>query len=192
VTFSLDDLEAIATEVESSWRSAVDADWSVPAGTVDWTCRATADHAVDTVLAPAFFLASGLQDDYPAFEPFTSGPEATPQQLIDGLATAVRILAAVVTTADPDERAILWRRGGQPHLGAPSDFVPRAGLELVLHAHDVAVGLAVAFDPPRDACDRLRQHTEAWPYWTSPGWTALTMAGDPWRDLLGSSGRADR
>ena len=77
------------------------------------------------------------------------GPSPDPEQLVDGLVTAVRILTAVVTAADPGDRAIIWRTGEHPTTVPPADFLPRGGLELALHAHDVSVGLQVAFDPPR-------------------------------------------
>jgi hypothetical protein len=162
----------------------------VRAGTLDWSCATTADHAVDTVLAPAFFLASRKQDDYPAGEPFTLGPDAGPEQFAEGVETAARVLRAVVTTTPPEVEAIIWR-AGQPHTAPREDFVPRAGMELILHAHDVCSGLGVPFTPPADVVDRLRVHTRAWPYWTmAPGWSDLRMADDPWPDLLRASGRA--
>ena len=53
--------------------------------------------------------------------------------------------------------------------------MPRGGLELALHGHDVCAGLGVPFDPPTDLCERLRAHTQDWPHWSSPGWSPLTM-----------------
>ena len=99
---------------------------------------------------------------------------------------------AVIAAAGPDVRSIIWRRP-RPEVRGPADFVPRAAMELALHGHDVAAGLGVPYVPPADLCDRLRRHTADWPYWSSgPPWTALSMADDPWHDLLASSGRADR
>lgn len=175
--------------VADGWRAATDHDWSVRAGTLDWSCARTADHAVDTVLAPAFFLASRRQAGYPDYGVSTPGPDASPESLAESLETATRILVAVVTAAPPATRATIWRRPA-PEVRGPWDFVPRAGLELVLHAHDVAAGLGLDFVPPADVCDRLRRHTADWPHWGSPGWPPLTLDGDPWADLLAASGRA--
>ncbi len=188
MVFSCDDLDALTRIVAEAWRSGEDRDWSARAGTLEWSCTKTADHAVDAVLAPAFFLASRKRDDYPTGEPFTIGHDPRPVALVEGVETAARILSAVVIAAEPDVRAIIWRRP-QVELGRPEDFVARGALELILHAHDVCTGLGVAFEPPPDLCDRLRDHTRSWPAWSSPGWKQLTMAGDPWVDLLGSSGR---
>jgi hypothetical protein len=98
-------------------------------------------------------------------------------------------LAAVVRAARPDVRAVIWR-APSVELRGPEDFVPRGAFELMLHAHDVCVGLDVPFIPDKGLCERLRQHTRDWPYWMGPGWTPLAMTGDPWTDLLRSSGRS--
>jgi hypothetical protein len=187
--FTVEDLEGLAGLVAGAWRVGLDRDWSVPAGTLEWTCARTADHTLDTVLAPALFLASRRTDDYPAGEPFTLGPDAGPQDLADGVETAARVLAAVVTATPDEVRAIIWRFP-RVETRPPADFVPRGALELALHGHDVCAGLGVPFDPPTGLCERLRAHTREWPHWSSPGWRPLTMTGDPWDDLLRSSGRS--
>jgi hypothetical protein len=108
--FSSADLERVSALAVAAWRAGVDRDWSAKAGTLAWTCTKTADHAVDTVLAPAFFLASRKLDGYPSFGPFTVGPDARPADLIEGLETATRILVAVIATAEPSARAVIRRR----------------------------------------------------------------------------------
>jgi uncharacterized protein (TIGR03083 family) len=187
-TFSCADLAELTQVVTTALSSASGLDWSAPAGTLEWSCARTADHIVDTLLAPALFLASRKQDDYPAFGPATMGPTAAPDALIEGIETATRILTAVVTTAEPDAHAIIWRRPRVETRG-PADFVPRGALELILHAHDICTGLGIPFAPSRDLCQRLRDHTLSWPHWTSPGWAPLPTTDDPWTDLIHSSGR---
>lgn len=186
--FSCDDLAELAGLVAAAWRAGAARDWSAPAGTLEWSCARTADHAVDTVVAPAFFLASRRQDDYPPYGVSSPGPDATPAQLAEALETAARILIAVVAAAPVDTTAIIWRRP-RPETRPPADFVPRGGLELALHGHDVCAGLGVAYAPPPALADRLRRHTADWPHWRSPGWSPLTLDGDPWADLLRASGR---
>jgi hypothetical protein len=189
--FSCDELDELTRLVADAWRSASDRDWSARAGTLEWSCTRTADHAVDTVLAPAFFLASRKQDGYPEFEPFTLGPHPRPETLVEGLETATRILSAVVSATGPEARAAIWYRP-QVEVRGPMDFVPRGALELILHAHDVCTGLDVQFNPPVELCERLRQHTQSWPLWNMPGWTQPAMTGEPWADLLRASGRLPR
>jgi hypothetical protein len=190
-TFTVADLGAVSDAVAAVWTGAADRDWSVPAGTVAWSCLATADHAVDCVYAPAFFLASRRLDAYPdAGDDLRLGARATPARLVESLAIATRIVAGVVGTTPADTEAVLF--GGPPATtGRTADFVPRAALELVLHAHDVARGLGVEFDPPAAACHRLREHTRPWPMWTGM-WAALGFSQDAWADLLTASGRAAR
>jgi len=187
--FSTADLECVSALAASAWRVGVDRDWSVTAGTLEWTCTKTADHAVDTVLAPAFFLASRKLDGYPALggSDFTVGSDATPVDLIEGLETATRILVAVITTAEPSARAVI-RRSPEIGVAGPDAFAARGGLELILHAHDVCAGLGVPFEPPADVCHRLREHTRTWPMWSGPG-NELGSSDDPWGDLLTGAGR---
>jgi hypothetical protein len=187
-TFTVDDLLELTDLVATAWDSASDHDWTVPAGTVEWSCLATADHAVDCVYAPTFFLASRRTDRYPEFgASMTLGDAATPARLVESLWIATRLLAGVVRDAAPETRAVIFRRPSVI-VGAPADFVPRGALELGLHAHDVCAGLGVPFEPTAPLAHRLREHTRPWPMWTLV-WKPLGTTDDPWRDLLTASGR---
>src|SRR5947209_4660868 len=186
--FSTDDLYALSASVAAAWGAGADRDWSVPAGTTEWSCTRTADHAIDAVLAAACFLASRRQDAYPDMgADFTVGADARPDQLIQALEVATRILAAVVADAGPGVSAVLFRF---PAIvtAPPADFVPRGALELILHAHDVCSGLGVNFEPDADLCRRLREHTRSWALWTL-AWNGLASTEDPWGDLLAGAGR---
>jgi hypothetical protein len=186
--FTTEDLYELSELVAKAWLSAVDRDWSVSAGTVEWSCTRTADHAVDCVYAPAFFLASRKRDAYPEVGlDVTIGPNASPSQLAQSLEIATRILAAVVNDAGPEVRAVLFRNP-TVLVAAPQDFLARGATELILHAHDVCTGLAVPFEPPFELCYRLREHTRPWPMWTY-AWKGLPSTNDPWGDLLIGSGR---
>lgn len=187
-SFTVDDVMELTDLVATTWSSAAERDWSVPAGTVEWSCTKTADHAVDCVYAPAFFLASRRTDGYPDVGiDLTLGDGATPKLLVQSLQIACRILVAVVNDAEADVRAVIFRRPSV-RTAPPQDFVPRGALELALHAHDVCTGLQVPFEPPAELCERLREHVRPWPMWTL-AWNALGCSGDPWGDLLMSSGR---
>src|SRR6476659_2072921 len=148
--FTADDLEELSALVADTWTAAADGEWSAQAGPVEWSCTATADHAVDCVYAPAFFLASRRTDAYPvAGSNLSLGTDATPLRLVESLQIATCILTAVVAATPPTTRSILFQ-GPEPVVGAPADFVPRGALELILHGHDVARGLGIPFTPPRD------------------------------------------
>lgn len=161
--------------------------WSPP-GTLEWSCTGTADHAVDTVFAPGFFLPRlHEQDGYPDMgADYSVGPDARPEQLVQALEVATRVVAAVAD-AGPEVRAALFP---PPVLvtAPPEDFVSRAGVELILHAHDVCAGLGIAFEPAPGLCRRLRDHTHSWAMW-GIAWDGLPISGDPWGDLLTGSGR---
>jgi hypothetical protein len=186
--FSPADLLTLGAYVAARWTAGADRDWSVSAGTLDWSCTATADHAVDCVFAPATFLASRRTDRYPDMPIFTAGPDATVAQLVESLDVMCRILVDVVAGAPPDAPAVLFG-GPQPVTGLPADFVPRAGLELILHAHDVCAGLGVPYEPDPSLCAHLRDHTAAWPMWEQAFGSPLPRTDDPWGDLLAGSGR---
>src|SRR5947207_1958543 len=165
-SFTVSDLNVLTDCVARAWTAAAGRDWSARAGTLEWTCLATADHAVDCVYAPAFFLASRRLDAYPDVGANAMlGAQATAARLVESLQIATRLLAGVVNDADPSVRAVIFRRP-QMIVGAPRDFAPRAAMELVLHAHDVCAGVDVPFTPPSDLCFRLREHTRAWPMWS--------------------------
>jgi hypothetical protein len=156
--FPTDDLVALGRFVAERWTTGADADWSVAAGTLEWSCRATADHAVDCVFAPATFLASRRTDRYPDMPIFTAGPDASVSQLVESLGVMCQLLVDTVDRAPRDVRAVLFQ-GPPPVLGGPADFVPRGGVELALHAHDVCAGLGIEFEPDADLARRLRDHT---------------------------------
>jgi hypothetical protein len=186
--FTVPDLRQLSEVVSAAWMEGANRNWSVEAGTLDWSCTRTADHAVDCVYAPSMFLASRRRDAYPdvGFD-LTIGTEATPSRLVQSLQIATRILVAVVLEATEQDRAIIFRRP-QSLTGQRDDFLARGALELILHAHDVCAGLGVSFVPSTDLCRRLREHTRPWPAWRHP-WMPLAMTDDPWSDLLSASGR---
>jgi len=98
--FTVEDLHQLSSLVATTWSSAAERDWTVQAGTVEWSCLQTADHAVDCVYAPAIFLASRRSDGYPEVGlDFTLGTAATPTLLVEWLEIGTRILAAVVSDA---------------------------------------------------------------------------------------------
>ncbi|MGH9261254.1 MAG: hypothetical protein ACRD08_15410, partial [Acidimicrobiales bacterium] len=191
--FSREDLDQVTRLVVDTWRVGFDRDWSVRAGTLEWSCTKTADHTVDAVLAVAFFLASRRQDGYPdwGWGELTMGPDARPDHLADALETVGRVLSAVIAAAEPGSRAVIWRNPRVETRG-PADFAPRGALEMILHAHDVCTGLGLPFEPPTDLCSRLREHTRTWPHWGAPGWSELAVTGDAWSGLLRASGRSRR
>ena len=182
--FTVDDLDRLTSLVLDAWGSARDAGWSAPAGTLEWSCFDTADHAIDCVYSYALFLASRKQDAYPPFGVVHLEPGATAADVLVGLRAMTNLLRAVILTAEPGTRAVI-RRFPKVETGVPVDFAARGAHELILHAHDVCLGLGVDFEPPSDLCRRLWDHTSGW--WGEPQPAATD---DPWGDLLRRSGRS--
>jgi hypothetical protein len=195
--FRREDLDEVAALVVAQWRAGLDRDWSVPAGTLEWSCARTADHTVDSVLAVAFFLASRKEDGYPewGWGELTMGSDVAPAHLVDGLEAVCRVLSGVIATAPPGTRAAL-RRFPQVETGAPDDFAARGALELVLHGADVCAGLGLPLVPPADLARRLLDHVGDW-LWVDGRSSPPTVApigarartDDPWSDLLEATGR---
>ena len=51
--FTADDMYELSGLVSLAWTDAADRDWSVQAGTVEWSCTRTDDYAVDCAYAVA-------------------------------------------------------------------------------------------------------------------------------------------
>ena len=181
--FTVDDLDRLSGEVLAAWRAGVDRDWTAPAGTLEWSCSHTADHTIDCVFSYAFFLASRCQDDYPAFGELHALPEATPADLVEGLQAVTTMLSATIRAAGPDVRAVIFRHP-RPTTAPAASFAARGALEMVLHAHDVCLGLGVDFRPSLDLCGRLWDQTSRWPMMAP-----AEPTDDAWSDLLQRSGR---
>ena len=181
--FSVEDFCALSALADRALRSGLDRDWSVPAGTLDWSCSQTLDHTIDCVFSYALFLGSRRQDSYPPFRELHALEGATPLDLVQGLHAVATMLEGVIRVVPPDTQAVLLRR---PTVvtGGPDDFAARGAHEMVLHVHDIASGLGVAFAPPREQCERLLDRTDGW-----PGQQPIVPSGGAWTDLLGRSGR---
>ncbi len=145
---------------------------TIAMGATGWSCLATADHAVDCVYAPAFFLASRRLDAYPiAGSNLELGADATPDALVESL---------------PDRHAD--RRGrGQRCAGE------RAGGHLPAPARPDRIGSRLrsasrtGIHPPRQR-RRRRSRTRVR---TERGTVPAVRASTPGRGRCGrSSGRA--
>ncbi len=184
--FTVDDLNLLSEQVQRDWRAAAKLDWDVAAGRLDWTCRETAAHVVDTMFAPAFFLASRRTHDYPNFGRLEPSAGTTIVDLSDGLRAATNLLVGAIETAPPATLAII-RRFPEVETAPPSDFAPRGALELVVHSFDIAAGLGIDFDLDEAVAERLRDHTAGWPIPWQP--SDYQPTGDAAADILARFGR---
>ncbi|MDP9841513.1 maleylpyruvate isomerase N-terminal domain-containing protein [Streptosporangium lutulentum] len=178
MTVTADDVDATISHVVAVLSPAVDADRSAPAGTLEWSCRHTAEHIGDCLMSYAGQLAAQPTDRYVRFMA-TADDEASPAQVLEFAETGARILAAMVRTTPARVRA--YHPTG---MADPEGFAAMGCVEALLHGQDIAQGLGLPFDPPRDVCARvlIRMFPQA---------AADLCAVDPWHALLWSTGRVE-
>jgi hypothetical protein len=162
-------------------RTAVDRDWQVTAGTLDWTCWETVEHLAQL----------GPREPHPdTWVPITyqktrpAGPESTifaesragNAGLLRVLEACGGMLAALVHTKPESVRGY--------HSFGPSDpagYAAMAVVEILVHTADIAAGLRLRWEPDPDLCDRALRRL----FPDAPTDT------DRWSTLLWATGRAD-
>jgi len=169
-----DDLDTAVSCVVDALRPTVDQDWSKPAGSLDWTCRATAEHLAQAHLHWASQLAVAAPTQYVRWSA-TAQQLAPPAGVLDFVEAAGRILALVVRAAPPQTRA--YHPWG---IGDPEGFTAMACTESLIHGHDLTSTLAEPLTPPADLCARLL--ARAFPH-------EPHLADDPWLTLRWLTGR---
>jgi hypothetical protein len=184
-----------ANDVENAVQSAVgtlhgalSADWEAKAGSLDWSCWETVEHLADDL----FSYAAQLGPRTPMLDrevPFMwarqkpGGPanvifadrDAGPAGLLQVLEASGALLVAMVRTTPAQVRA--------HHVfgvADPEGFAAMGIVETLVHTHDVAAGLGIAWAPPADLCDRVlgRLFPDA------------PADADRWRTLLWATGRS--
>jgi hypothetical protein len=98
-----EDLRAAAAICQETLRPALDRDWSVRAGDLEWDCRRTLDHVVDTLFLYAAYLAS--RADGRLRPPRNGDPAASPDHLLNTVGLAAVVLAEVARAAPEETRA---------------------------------------------------------------------------------------
>lgn len=170
-----DDLEGAVSAVVSALQPAVDRDWSVLAGALEWGCRRTAEHLGDVLLSYAGQIAVQPQSRYVRFWA-SAEADASPAEILEFAEAAGRILAAVIRCARPDARAF-----HPTGMADPEGFAAMGCVETLVHGYDITGGLGITLDPPRDLCRRVLQRL----------FPATPIDADPWEILLWATDRAD-
>ena len=97
------DLMTAARSCRETLMPALDRDWTLPAGDLEWGCRRTLDHIVDTLFLYAAYLASRGRE---RLSPTRNGdPSAAPAQLLATVSAAAAVLTEVARAAPPGTRA---------------------------------------------------------------------------------------
>lgn len=171
-----DDLDAAVSTTVTALRPATGRDWSVPAGALEWDCWHTAEHIGDCLLSYAGQLVAQPTTRFVRFE-VTADKDASPAEVLEFAEAGGRILAATVRTSSPQVRG--WHPTG---MADPEGFAGMGCIEALVHGHDIAQGLGLALEPPRQVCTRVL--ARLFPH------AAADLADlDPWMALLWATGR---
>ncbi|WP_030489786.1 maleylpyruvate isomerase N-terminal domain-containing protein [Micromonospora chokoriensis] len=136
------DLRAAAEEMTRVLVPHHERDWSVPAGTLTWSCWTTAAHVAHDLLAYAGQVAASPDDAYLPYD-LRVDLDASPARVLTVVRACAGLLAAAVDAASPHARA--W------HFGPcdPAGFAAMGVAETLLHTHDITLGLGVPWQPPQ-------------------------------------------
>lgn len=148
-------------------------DWTVPAGSLQWSCWTTAAHVAHDLLSYAGQVAARPADAYLPFD-LVVRADASPREVLTVVTACGGLLSSALATADPQARA--WHWGPCD----PTGFAAMGVGEVLLHAHDITQGLGVSWLPPASLCAAVlhRLFPDAPP-------------GDPTRVLFWCTGRGE-
>lgn len=159
-------------------RTAVDRDWEgTKAGRLELSCRETAVHVAECLLAYAGQLAGRATETWMPFE-LAMDDDADNDGVLDVIETTATLLAATIRATPGDVRAF------HPYPFRSADregFAAMGVTEVLLHTHDIAEGFGLTYEPPADLCQDVL--TRLFPH-VRPG-------PEPWPTLLWATGRGD-
>jgi len=166
------DLTTAARVCRETLTPALDQDWSGPAGDLEWDCRRTLDHIVDTLFLYAAYMASrGTERLSP---PRNGDQTASPAQLLTTVGVAATVLTEVARAAPAGTRA--FHPAGMADV---SGWIGMGCAEILLHTGDIARGLGLPYRPPHVLSARILGRLFPW---------APTDV-DPWDSLRWAAGR---
>lgn len=168
-----DDIDTATASSVAALRAAADADWSVPAAGLQWTCTQTATHIIDNFVGFAAQLLGRAREGYLPLR-IHLVRSTTPPGLLDTLAVSGRMMSLAVRDTPASTR--VFHSWG---VVDPEGYAAHSIAELIVHTHDIAGGLGLAYQPDRDLCGRVTRRL------------GLERYADPWQLLLWATGRAD-
>nr|BFD84156.1 GNAT family N-acetyltransferase [Streptomyces sp. Xyl84] len=173
-----DEVEQAVAGAVAVLRTAADRDWEgVRAGRLEWNCLRTAEHVAGDLISYAGQLAGRAQNAYVPFEiTLDEGTDNT--GALEVIETTGRLLSAAVRTTPREVRAF----HPYPFRSANREGFAAMGVaEVLLHTHDIAQGLGLAYEPRAELCEDVL--TRLFPH-VRPGAAA-------WPTLLWATGRGD-
>lgn len=184
-----DDVLHVVDAAVTTLTPALDRDWHVAAGGLEWTCWETVEHVADDLFTYAIQLGprrptpdTHVPVVYAASRPggpastIFAEPAAGPAGLLQVLEGCGALLAAMVRVTPPSVRAY------HPDGAAdPEGFAAMGVVETLVHLHDVATGLGLPWQPDAALCARVLHRL----------FPAAPADTDPWRTLLSATGRGE-
>ncbi|WP_392966028.1 GNAT family N-acetyltransferase [Streptomyces sp. LN245] len=174
-----DQIEEAVAGCAALLRAAAGRDWDgVRAGRLEWSCRRTAEHIASDLIAYAGQLAGRAGTAYVPFD-ITVDEGTGDGGVVDVIGTTGALLAAAVRTTPREVRAF----HPYPFRSANREGFAAMGVaEVLLHTHDIAEGLGLAYEPPAELCARVL--TTIFPH-------VRPEPDAPWSTLLWATGRGD-
>ena len=148
-------------------------DWSVRAGSLEWSCWTTAAHVAHDLLAYAGQVAAQPESAYLPLD-LVIHADAPPRDVLQVVKACGSLLSSTLTAAGDDTRA--WHWGPTD----PGGFAALGVTETLMHTYDMTQGLGISWLAPEALCAAVL--TRLFP--DAPD-------GDPVQVLLWSTGRAD-
>jgi hypothetical protein len=151
--------------------SALDADWSVPAGPLTWTCRETLDHISDALGFYCGQLATRTPGPRPRFR--NGDPGSTIPHLFDAIDSGAAMLGAIATAIPPETRA--FHRMG---IADPEGFLAMGCEEILVHTWDIAQGFGLPMEPPDEVARAVLHRLFPWAPTGCAPWDAQLWCSD--------------
>ena len=146
------------------------ADWTRPAGALEWDCRHTLEHIVYVLDAYSIFLATPSRERAPLFFALRY-PDLSVGDLLIIMQRRAAVLAAVAIAAAPTARG--FHTMGQPD---PPGYIAMGCIEILLHTDDISRGLGLTFQPPEAVCQGVVARLFPWAPTDVDPWSALRWA----------------
>jgi len=169
-----DDLRWAARTCADALAPALDRDWRVRAGDLEWDAYTTLDHVVGALGYYAVNLAMRATVEVPFVtrsltdELISADPRVPPTRLVEALEAMAAVLADVVRAAPSGAR------GYHPDgLADVEGFIAMGCDEILVHGDDVARGLSLTWQPPEELCRRILARLFPW----------APVGEDPWSTL---------
>jgi hypothetical protein len=146
--------------------------WDATPDDSNWSRRRTLDHTVDAMLLYSAYVATRARKRLTP--PRNGDPGASPKALSEVLVSAAAILVRLLDGMTDGERA--YHPSG---LADRTGWIGMACTELLVHGHDLTIGVGVERSGPAVLADAVVNRVLPW----------IPAEGDGWARLLWATGR---